>query len=65
MEIEKIEALVVAPDEVLVVKVPQPNFDWGEDNSLLTGLQKAMDEVGLAGRYIIFCGEVEFSKVKL
>lgn len=60
MKIETIETLVVAPDEVLVVKLPEGTFDRS-----FKELQEALDGVGLQHRYIVFCGKVEFSKVKL
>lgn len=60
MNVKEIEALVVGPDEVLVVRIPEGTFD-----TTFKELQSALDGVGLQNRYIVFCGKVEFTKVKL
>lgn len=59
MKVTEIEALIVEPDEVLVVKIPTGTFDMS-----FKDIQEALNEIGLQNRYIVFCGEVEFSKVK-
>jgi hypothetical protein len=53
---------VVSPDEVLVMRVDMDAF---ADNDALKEFAENLDSTPLKGRYIIFSGNVEFTKVKL
>lgn len=62
IEFKEMEALVVEKDELLVIRVDD---DFMEEDSNITDLQDFLNRGPMKDRYIIFCGKVEFTKVKV
>ena len=55
------EALVVGPDETLVVRLPE---DLRENDSFAIELGEIFDRVGLHDRVVFAFGDIQFAKVK-
>ena len=56
------EVLRVAPDEVLVIKLPK---DWpqDDDHDIVAEMITAIERVGLGGRCMVVAGELEMAVV--
>lgn len=55
--VRALEALVVRPDEVLIVRVADAHAASSGE------VTRALEAVGLGSRSLVFVGEFEFSKV--
>ena len=61
IRIANAEALIVGPDEVLVLKLAQTNEE--EEAEMTEFLQETFDSLGIGNRVMVFFGEVELAKV--
>lgn len=59
LTITNAEALVVGPDEVLIIRLPENSQDEG-----IELLLEHLKSIGLEHRSLVFSGEVEFAKVQ-
>lgn len=59
--VTQIEALTVAPDEVLVLRFPDPG--WAEDDWRVR-INEVLQDGPLRNRFVLVFGDVEFTKVK-
>lgn len=59
--VKEVEALIVGPDEKLILHFPDLSDDGDE---LIEELNKILIKMGLGERALILVGEVEFSKVR-
>lgn len=59
IKIVNAEALIVGPDEVLIIRLPEQ-----DDPAFLADAMEALGRAGLDGRCVVITGDAELTKVE-
>ncbi len=66
VELIQAESLVVGPDEVLIISVPEMSLlvDASGAYPFVDELMHELEEIGLADRALVIAGDIKMAKVK-